>query len=391
VWIFLLRRLLAIPPLLIAISFLTYALLHFTPGDFFQRLELDPNYSQDFVMSKRASVGKVLPVAPAKRASELGTFTLHGTDYSFDGEGRLLADGKLADPRREQTAVKSFRWPAGGTHWSITESGEVYRRVGMLRGYFAWLARAVTGDLGESFNAQESVATTITERLGNTLILSLVALLISWGLAIPLGVWSGVKPNSIVDWMCGATAYAGLSLPSVFLALLAVLFAYYTGWFPVGGMRDLVAWKDMTGWERFGDVAHHLALPASVVGLRSTASYMRQMRGQMVETLSQDYVRTARAKGLSERSVIYKHTLRNAINPLVTLLGFSIAGLLSGSFLVEVVMNWPGLARLVVDSVFARDEPMVMAAVLMATLMLVFGNVIADLLLAAVDPRIRVQ
>jgi peptide/nickel transport system permease protein len=200
-----------------------------------------------------------------------------------------------------------------------------------------------------------------------------------------------VRPNSFIDYICGATAYLGLSIPSVFLALLAVLFAYYTGWFPVGGMRDLVNWEAMTTGEKALDLAHHLALPASVIGFHGLAGYMRQMRGQMVETMSADYVRTARAKGLSRKSVVYKHALRNAINPLLTLLGFSLAGLLSGSFLVEVVMNWPGLARVVVDAVFARDEPLVMAAVLVATLMLIAGNIIADILLAMADPRIRLE
>jgi peptide/nickel transport system permease protein len=118
---------------------------------------------------------------------------------------------------------------------------------------------------------------------------------------------------------------------------------------------------------------------------------MRQMRGQMVETMSSDYVRTARAKGLSHNKVIFKHALRNAINPLVTLFGFSLAGLLSGSFLVEVVFNWPGLARVTVEAVFAKDEPLVMASVMMATILLVAGNLVADVLLAIVDPKIRLE
>ena len=154
--------------------------------------------------------------------------------------------------------------------------------------------------------------------------------MIAWGLAIPLGVWSGVRPNSVIDHLCGGTAYLGLSVPSVFLALLAVLFAYYTGWFPVGNARDHVGWDDMTKFERALDILHHLVLPACVVGFTTLAGYMRQTRGQMVETMSQDYVRTARAKGVAHNTVIFKHALRNAINPLVTLFGFSIAGLLSG-------------------------------------------------------------
>jgi peptide/nickel transport system permease protein len=390
VWTFFLRRLVSLPPLLLVISFLTYMLLQASGGDFFNRLEEDPKVSQDYVMALRASAGRVVPVQPAKRAAELGEIRLKDRTYAFDAEGSLLRDGVAVDPKGEQDTLKRFTLPSGD-EYTITEQGNVYLWVGRVRGYFAWLGNAVTGDLGESFQYKTSVAEVIRSRLLNTLLLSSIALLIAWGLAIPLGVWSGVRPNSLIDYVCGATAYFGLSIPSVFLALLAVLFAYYTGWFPIGGMRDLVNWGDMSGGEKAIDLAHHLVLPASVVGLRSLAGYMRQMRGQMVETMSADYVRTARSKGLARRTVIYKHALRNAINPLLTLLGFSLAGLLSGSFLVEVVMNWPGLARVVVDAVFARDEPLVMAAVLVATLMLIAGNIIADLLLAAADPRIRLE
>jgi peptide/nickel transport system permease protein len=226
--------------------------------------------------------------------------------------------------------------------------------------------------------------------MGNTLLLETVALLIAWGLAIPLGVWSGVKPNSLVDHVCGAVAYMTLSVPTVFLALLALLFALATHWFPVGDMRD-IHWDTFTPWHKFTDIAWHLVLPATVSGIASVAIYMRQTRSQMVETMSSDYVRTARAKGVPHRKVVFKHALRNAINPLVTLFGFSLSGLLSGSFLVEVVLNWPGLARATVDAVFTKDEPLVMASVLFATVVLVAGNFIADVLLAIVDPKIRLE
>lgn len=392
-WIFLLRRLIALPPLLLVITLLTYLLLQLSPGDFFAKLEEDPTKSQDTVMDMRRAAGKVIDVAPARRAVQVGEFVIDDRHYSFDLQGRLLLDGEQVDPRTQQQWVKTFTWPApDGTDYTVTETGRVYQWVGPVRGYFAWLWRVVRHqDLGQSFQHSRSVADVMIDAVSNTLTLSIAALLIAWGLAIPLGVWSGVKPNSLVDHVCGAVAYFGLSVPSVFLALLAILFAYTTGLFPVGGVRDLIAWEDMSFGERALNRAHHLALPAFVVGFTSLAGYMRQMRGQMVETMSQDYIRTARAKGVSERRVTFRHALRNAINPLVTLLGFSLSALLSGSFLVEVVMNWPGLARVVVDAIFAKDEPLVLASVLMAAVMLVVGNMVADLLLAWVDPRIRVQ
>ena len=391
-WTFLLRRLVALPPLLLVISFLTYLLLQAAPGDFYTSKEADPKYSRDYVMNLRRSVGKVLEVPPEARRAELPAFDLAGRRYAFGAEGELLLDGARTDPRTQQQWVKDFEWPSGsGTRWSLTEQGHLYRWVGKVHGYFLWLANVLRGDLGESWHYKESVASVISDRMLNTMLLEIVALGLAWGLAIPLGVWSGVRPNSTVDHVCGAFAYMSLSVPTVFLALLALMFAYTTKWFPVGDMRDNIHWGEFTAWQKVRDVAWHLVLPALVVGLGSVAIYMRQMRGQMVETMSSDYVRTARAKGVSHNRVIFVHALRNAINPLVTLFGFSLAALLSGSFLVEVVLNWPGLARVTVDAVFAKDEPLVMASVLMAAGVLVLGNLIADILLAIVDPKIRLE
>ena len=390
-WTFLLRRIVALPPLLLVISFLTYLLLQLAPGDFYTRLEQDPKYPFDYVMGLRYSVGRVSAVDAAERTKELSDFTVAGRHYGFSPEGHLLREGAPADPKLEQEWVKRFEWPAGsGTRWTITERGNVYRWIGFLRGYAVWLGNVLKGDLGNSWSYSDSVAHVMWVRMGNTLLLESVALLIAWGLAIPLGVWSGVKPNSLVDHVCGAVAYMTLSVPTVFLALLALLFALSTKWFPVGDMRDL-HWDSFSAWHKCTDIAWHLVLPATVSGVASVAIYMRQTRGQMVETMSSDYVRTARAKGVPHRTVMFKHALRNAINPLVTLFGFSLSGLLSGSFLVEVVLNWPGLARATVDAVFTKDEPLVMASVLFATVVLVAGNFVADVLLALVDPRIRLE
>ena len=389
-FVFLVRRLAALPPLLLVSSFLTYLLLQAAPGDFYQARESDPKYSADYVMELRAGAGKVKSVPEAERAGRHGEFALGGRRYSFDSAGALRRDGEPAQPRAEQALVKRFEWPEGsGDEWTVTPEGRVYRWVGKLEGYFLWLWNVVRLDFGESWQYKTDVGSVIGERMLNTLLLEIVALSIAWGLAIPLGVWSGVKPNSLVDHACGAVAYMSLSVPSVFLALLALLFAYYTGWFPVADMRDTVRWSEFSPWEKVKDVAWHVVLPALVVATTALAGFMRQMRSQMVETMSQDYIRTARAKGVSHNRVIFRHALRNAINPLVTLFGFSLAALLSGSFLVEVVMNWPGLARVTVDAVFAQDEPLVMASIMMATIVLVFGNLVADVLLVIVDPRIR--
>ncbi len=257
--------------------------------------------------------------------------------------------------------------------------------------YGLWLWNAVQGELGRSFEYNRDVSDLLVERMANTLLLAFFALIFSWGVAIPLGVISAVRQNTWIDKVAGFVAYFGLSIPRVFLALLAVMFAAQTGWFPIGGLRNEVRWDEFTAWEKVLDVGWHLVLPATVLGITNMAGYMRQMRGYTIETLAQDYVRTARAKGLPERTVLFKHTVRNAINPLVTLFGYSLAYLITGSFLVEIVMSWPGMARLTLSALMAKDVHLVMASVMLASLMLVMGNLIADVLLALVDPRIRVE
>jgi len=169
------------------------------------------------------------------------------------------------------------------------------------------------------------------------------------------------------------------------------LFAAKTGLFPVGGIHNQVLWSSMTGSEKVIDTLWHLVLPTVVLGTIGMAQFVRQMRSGMVETLSQDYIRTAQAKGLSQWRVVYKHALGNAINPLVTLFGLSLASLLAGALLTEFVFGWAGLGTLIFDALSNKDEPVVMASVVMLVLMLVVGSLIADLLLAIIDPRIRVE
>lgn len=384
-----LRRLVAIPPLLFVISLLTYLLLQASPGDFYARMEQDQKYSFDYVMELRASVGRVIAVPKEERAARLGEFRVGDRTYSFDAEGALLLDGKPADPRVEQQWVKRFKWPEGsGQQWSVSDRGNVFRWVGWLRGYAVWLGNVVRGDFGKSWSHKADVFEVMTERLGNTMLLEVFALAIAWGLAIPLGVWSGVRPNSTLDHICGAVAYMSVSVPAVFLSLLALFLALATGWFPIGDMRSLDHGTRSLGG-KVTDILWHVVLPATVIGLTTIAYYMRQMRGQMVEAMSSDYVRTARAKGVSRNRVQFVHALRNAINPLVTMFGFSLAALMSGSFLVELIFNWPGLALVTTNAVFAKDEPLVMASIVFSTLLLVGGNLVADLLLPLVDPRIR--
>jgi peptide/nickel transport system permease protein len=257
--------------------------------------------------------------------------------------------------------------------------------------YWYWLWPAMRGDFGYSFLKSASVVSLIGERVLNTLLLTGSALLFSWLLAIPLGVLAAVYRNRWIDKLCSFISFFGLSIPSLFFSLLMILFAARTGWFPPGGIHEQVMWDVMTPWEKFTDTLWHLVLPTIVLGTIGLAQYMRQMRSEMLETLSQDYIRTARAKGVGRWRVIFKHALGNAINPLVTLFGLSLGFLLAGALLTEYVFAWPGLGTLTYEALTSKDEPLVMAAVTMLVLMLVMGNLVADFMLAIIDPRIRLE
>ncbi len=256
--------------------------------------------------------------------------------------------------------------------------------------YAKWLWNAAHLDFGYSFANQVPVFSLIRVRMFNTLILALSAAIFAWGLSIPLGIISAVRQYTWIDRSASFVSFLGLSIPEVFFALLMVLFASKTKLFPVGGMKS-IDFEYISYPAQIIDLIHHLVLPTIVLGSISMAGRMRQMRANMLETLLQDYIQTARAKGLSERAVIYKHALRNAINPLITLFGFTLARLLSGAFLVEVVMSWPGLGRLTLDALFSRDLHLVMGSLLMASVMLIVGNLVADILLALSDPRIQYE
>jgi peptide/nickel transport system permease protein len=269
---------------------------------------------------------------------------------------------------------------------------ELRRQYGLDRPWyqqnFFWLANAVRLNFGYSLAYHVPVTTLIGERMFNTFVLSLASLIFAWTLAIPLGIIAAVRRNSWIDRTASFFSFAGISIPGFFFALLLLLFAQRTGWFPVGGMRS-VEWEMLTPWGQFLDLLHHLALPTLVLGIQGLAGIMRQMRGNLLDTLRENYVIAARARGLPERRVIVKHAARNAINPLITVFGYSLAGLLSGAALVESVMAWPGLGRLILEAVQGRDLYLVMGSFVMGSLLLLLGNLVGDILLALTDPRIK--
>lgn len=256
--------------------------------------------------------------------------------------------------------------------------------------WWKWLVGIVTRfDFGQSFNFKIPVSELIGPRLFATFLLALTSTIFAWMIGVPLGIMAAVRHNGWTDRLASAIAFLGLSVPSVLLALLAVYFAANTNWFPTTGMRSDNAWQMTSTWDRMKDIMYHLILPTVVLGMGGLAIYTRQMRSNLLETLNMDYMRTALSKGVSYRMAVMKHALRNAINPLITLFGFAFADLLSGAVLVENVMAWPGLGRLVVEAYFSKDMFVVAASVLMGTIMLILGNLVADILLALTDPRIK--
>jgi peptide/nickel transport system permease protein len=254
--------------------------------------------------------------------------------------------------------------------------------------YGLYLWNLLRGDFGQSFSRHQPVFSVIREGLLNTLLLASAAAVVTWGLAIPLGVAAAVRQHSKTDRVLSFVSFVWLSIPEVLSGLLLLMFAARTGWFPVGGMRS-IDHSDLDAAGKLLDLLRHLALPAIAVGLIPLASRMRQMRANLLDVLRLDYVTTARAKGLSERTVVYKHALRNALNPLITLFGFTLGSLVSGSLVAEIIFSWPGLGRITFEAIQTQDQYLVMGAVVMASTVLVFGNLAADLLLVVADPRIR--
>lgn len=253
--------------------------------------------------------------------------------------------------------------------------------------YGKWAKSFVKGDLGVT-SSGEKVSVKLKERIPNTLLLTLLVIMLSWLVAIPLGIVAAVNWKSPFDRILTVLTSVGMAIPSFFFAVLMLIFAVKTGWFPVGGLTSS-NFMEMNFIHKFLDIAHHLVLPVTVLFTLSLAGLQRQMRGNLLDVLDSDYVKFARAKGLSEFKVVVKHALRNAVNPLITLLGFEFAGLLSGAALTEYVFQYPGLGRLILEAVLKSDINLVMASLMMGAVMLIAGNLIADILLIITDPRIR--
>lgn len=265
-----------------------------------------------------------------------------------------------------------------------------------------YLARAMRGDLGRSIQNNERVTVELATRFPATIELTIAAMLIASIAGIITGALAATRQNSWFDGVSMIIALFGFSMPIFWLGIMLILlFAWYLGWFPISGRLDytvdlarvtnlyLIDAILTRNWEALGNALRHLVLPAVTLSTVPLAIIARMTRSSLLEVLRQDYVRTARAKGLAERQVVSRHGLRNASIPVITVIGLNVGGLLSGAILTETIFAWPGVGRLVVDAIFARDYPVVQGSVLVIALLFVVVNLLVDLSYAYLDPRIR--
>jgi len=250
--------------------------------------------------------------------------------------------------------------------------------------YLNWLKELLRGNMGYSFITREPVTDRIIERAGGTLLLASSAMFLSYLIGTPIGVLSAVRQYSIVDYASTFFSFLGVSAPSFFIGLAAIyIFSLRLDFLPTGGKRTIGI--DFSVIDRI----RHLILPATVLAWSHSSRILRYVRSSMLEVVHQDYIRAARSRGLRESYVVFRHALPNALTPVITLFGLQFPTLLGGSIITETVFNWPGLGRLAVEAIHTRDYPVIMAINLLAAVMVLIGNLLADILYGVVDPRIR--
>ncbi|GGB37861.1 peptide ABC transporter permease [Lentibacillus populi] len=256
--------------------------------------------------------------------------------------------------------------------------------------YLRWISGFLQGDFGQSFVHKMPVSELILSRLPNTILLAVIAMFITYIVAFLMGKYAGRRPNTTGDYGVQIINYLALAMPSFVAALLLIYFvSFQLGWLPATG--SIASGVDPGSWGYIVSKMEHAVLPSLCLGLLPIASYTQFLRNDMIESAQKDYVRTARAKGTPERKIYNKHILRNSVIPIVTLLGFDLAGIIGGSVIIETIFTYPGVGQLFVDSINNRDYTVVMAITMLLTVMTLIGNLIADILYALVDPRIRLD
>src|SRR6516164_2393047 len=291
-----------------------------------------------------------------------------------------LAPGNFLDEMRLNPEIAPETVTALRTQYGLNQP--------LPRRYLHWLKSVCEGDLGFSFAYNSPVASLLWPRACNTLFLTGTATVVAWLIALPLGMWSAVRRGGLGERLFMGTISGVLAIPDILLALALLYLAVRTGWFPAGGMVS-VGFTGLGWWGKVKDIASHCFLPVAALVAGNLPVLVRHVRAGAVEALASPFIRTARAHGLPTGSLLFRYALRAAANPLASLAGFTLAGLVSGSLLTEVIMSWPGVGPLLLEELLARDVYVGMGAVMFSTVFIFLGNLFADGLLYALDPRIR--
>ncbi|WDF03289.1 ABC transporter permease [Shouchella hunanensis] len=256
--------------------------------------------------------------------------------------------------------------------------------------YFIWMGNLFQGDLGYSLQFQRPVSEVLGNYIWSSFIVAFASLFLTWGIAVVIGVVSATKQYSFFDGFVTFLVFAAMATPSFFLGLIVIkLFAVDLGWLPAGGMTS--SGMNYTGWARMKGILEHMILPVLVLTMLGIGGLTRYFRTNMLEVIKMDFVRTARAKGLKEKVVIYKHALRNALLPAITLFAFELPALFSGAIIIEQIFNWPGIGAIYMQAFSVRDYPLLMGFTMFIALLTVISNLLADLLYGVADPRVRVK
>ncbi|HLQ97597.1 MAG TPA: ABC transporter permease [Candidatus Dormibacteraeota bacterium] len=277
---------------------------------------------------------------------------------------------------------------------TLERKAELYALYGfdqpILKRYFIWIGNLLKGDLGYSLQFQRPVGEVLGNYIWSSFFVALASLILTWFIAIVIGVISAIRQYSLFDTFITIIVFAAMATPSFFLGLIMIkFFAVDLGWFPAGGM--ITTGSNYTGWEYYKDIAEHMILPVLVLTMLGIGGLARYFRTNMLEVIKQDFVRTARAKGLKEKVVIFKHGLRNALLPAITLFGFELPALFSGAIITEQIFNWPGVGAIFMQAFTVRDYPLLMGFTMFLALLTVLSNLIADLLYGVADPRVRLK
>jgi len=354
---YIVRRILISFPLLVVMSFITFGFIRMPEGDVLAPYRNSPQYSPEEV----------------RKLERLYHFDAPFYVQYFHWAKNMFI--RWSQPTRAEVLIEDALSPC--VRW--WHRAAVRLNPGIPKGLHV--------DLGYSFINKRPVASVITGRLLNTLMLSAISLVLVWAVAIPIGTYSAVHQYSLGDKVFSFISFIGMSVPSFFLALVLLYAAAVTDLLPIGGLTA-PDHDRMSAIGKLLDYAKHMVIPAIVIVTGSLAGMQRLMRGNMLEVLRQQYITTARAKGLPENKVIYRHALRNALNPMITIFGYQFSGLLSGVALTEMITSYPGLGSIMLEAVRAQDIYLVMASAMIGGLLLIVGNLLADVLLSIADPRI---